>query len=58
MSELLPEQTGDETGHGWGDREQDIRGDDVAADFDGELATGARESECYEAERPPHHDRG
>ncbi len=57
MSELLPEQTGDETGPGWGERDQDAHTDEVAADLDGELATGARDSEWYDDERPPHHDR-
>jgi hypothetical protein len=42
MSELLPEQTGDDTDVGWGDDEQ-------AAD------ASVRDRDWYERERPPHH---
>lgn len=42
MSELVPEQTGDDTDTGWGD-------DERAAE-----AT-ERDAEWYERERPPHH---
>ena len=42
MSELLPEQTGDDTDVGWGDDEQ-------AAE------EAVRDRDWYERERPPHH---
>ncbi len=42
MSELLPEQTSDDTDTGWGDDEQ-------AAE------SATRDREWYESQRPPHH---
>jgi len=40
MSELLPEQSSDDTDTGWGDDAADPR---------------ERDAEWYERERPPHH---
>ncbi|MDQ3431954.1 MAG: hypothetical protein M3467_07005 [Actinomycetota bacterium] len=57
MSELLPEQTGDEASHGWGDQDPDESGNGLRADPDGELAAGTRDAAWYDEERPPHHDR-
>jgi hypothetical protein len=42
VSEVLPEQTGDDTDTGWGDDES-------------EAAIAEREKERYLRERPPHH---
>jgi hypothetical protein len=43
VSEVLPEQTGDDRDTGWGDDER------VAAERE-------RADEWYERERPPHHE--
>jgi hypothetical protein len=42
LSELLPEQTGDDTDVGWGDDER------VAEE-------AVRDKDWYDRERPPHH---
>lgn len=42
MSELLPEQTGDDTDAGWGDDDRVAR-------------SAERDDEWYLRERPPHH---
>ena len=42
MSELLPEQTGDDTDTGWGDDERTASAEE-------------RDDEWYRSQRPPHH---
>ncbi|CAN5690851.1 hypothetical protein BH24ACT13_BH24ACT13_15710 [soil metagenome] len=56
MSELLPEQTADETGPGWGDEERDHGGAGLRDEEDGETGR-TRDAAWYDEQRPPHHDR-